>query len=443
MSGGQQTSVFAADAPLSRALSTPQQVPVSVADVSDAADTADLRQVLQAVVEGRAAGAPPTDWARTLALARLHQLDAFLFDAVAAWPAECRPDAAILSEWARLQRSRIVAAIRMREQRAVFLAALNAAGVPAIPLKGAWLAEAVYPDLIQRPMSDMDLLIRPEQLDTAQAVMTALGYAAVMENQPGGWGKERLFRHPEWRCGVEIQWTLWHPSHKLTPGQDLARLWDSAEAGRLSGVDVPLLPPAAHLVYLAYHLQAHQWRFPARAHLDLVLLGRRFATALSAETLEAEARAWGLGFRAPFVWRVAHDLCGVEPPAALAAWTRPLEAFGEERRAALAVALPGAVPGVAMSRLLSEFLQASWRRRASVGLRAVLAPPAKIRQAYPAATRWCGLAGGYAARAVDLVQRRWRDAVPDDHRRATVNQAAEDMSACLRLGHWLASQEQL
>ena len=95
-----------------------------------------------------------------------------------------------------------------------------------------------------------------------------------------------------------------------------------------------------------------------------------------------------------------------------------------------------------MSRLLSEFRQASWRRRAAVGLRAVLAPPAKIRQAYPAATRWCGLAGGYAARAVDLVQRRWRDAVPDDHRRATVDQAAEDMTARLRLECWLQAQEQ-
>ena len=409
---------------------------------SPAAETADLRRVLQAVLGSRVIGEPPVDWGRILPQARRHQLDAFLFENVAAWPAGLGPSADVLREWTRLQRVRTAAAVRMREQRATLLAALQSAGVSAMPLKGIWLAEHVYADIVQRPMGDMDLLIRPEQLDAAQHVMSALGYAAAKENRPGEWGKERLFRHPAWRCGVEIQWTLWHPAHGLAPELDLARLWNAAETGRLSGVDVPLLPPAAHLVYLAYHLQAHQWLFPARAHLDLVLLGRRFASSLSVAALDAEARAWGLGFRAPFVWRVAHDLCGVEPPPALAAWTRPLEACVAERRAALAVALPEAGQVVAMSRLLSEFRQVSWWRRAAVGLRAILIPPAKIRHTYPAATRRGGLAGGYAARATDLVRRRMRDAFPVGACRQRVDRSADDMASRVRLESWLKEQEQ-
>ena len=408
---------------------------------SPAAETADLRRVLQAVLGSRVIGEPPVDWGRILPQARRHQLDAFLFENVAAWPAGLGPSADVLREWTRLQRVRTAAAVRMREQRATLLAALQSAGVSAMPLKGIWLAEHVYADIVQRPMGDMDLLIRPEQLDAAQHVMSALGYAAAKENRPGEWGKERLFRHPAWRCGVEIQWTLWHPAHGLAPELDLARLWNAAETGRLSGVDVPLLPPAAHLVYLAYHLQAHQWLFPARAHLDLVLLGRRFASSLSVAALDAEARAWGLGFRAPFVWRVAHDLCGVEPPPALAAWTRPLEACVAERRAALAVALPETGQAVTMSRLLSEFRQASWWRRAAVGLRAVLVPPARIRHSYPAATRRGGLAGGYAARAADLVRRRRREAFPAGPCRQSVDRSAEDMTARVRLERWLKAQE--
>ena len=403
---------------------------------------ADLRRALRAVIEGHAVEGPPVNWARTLPLARRHQLDAFLFDAVAAWPAGQGPDAALLPEWVRLQRSRVAAAVRMQKQRAVVLAALRAAGVAAMPIKGIWLAEHVYADIVQRPMSDMDLLVRPAQIDAAQRVMEGLGYAAARENRVGGWGKERLFIHPQWRCGVEVQWALWHPSHGLAPEQDLERLWNAAGAGCISGVEVQLLPQAAQLVYLAYHLQAHQWRFPARAHLDLVLLGRRFAAELSAAGLDAEARAWGLGFRAPFVWRVAHDLCGVEPPPSLAAWTRPLETCVAERRAALAVALPEAGQVVAMSRLLSEFRQVSWWRRAAVGLRAILIPPAKIRHTYPAATRRGGLAGGYAARATDLVRRRMRDAFPVGACRQRVDRSADDMASRVRLESWLKEQEQ-
>lgn len=409
--------------------------------LSPVQEAADLQRLLQAVIEGRAVGTPPADWPRTLALAQAHHLDAFLFDAVAAWPAELRPEAALMEEWTRRQRSQVVGTYRIRAQRAELLAALKAAGVAAIPLKGAWLAETVYPDLAQRPMSDMDLLIRPEQLEAAQAAMTRLGYAVKDEDQPGGWSKGRLYLHPQWRCAVELQWTLWHPSHELTPELDPACLWNAAETGLLSGVEVPLLPPAVHLVYLTYHHQAHLWRLPARALLDIVLLGRRFATKLSVAELEAEARAWDLAFRAPFVWRVAHDVCGVEPPAELAEWTRPLETSVAERRAALEIALYTQWQTESMTRLLSEFRQASGWRRALVGARAVFAPPAMIRQSHPVATRWGGLAGGYAARAADLVRRRLRDAFPGAQRRAGVARAADAMSARLRLGRWLAQQE--
>lgn len=64
-----------------------------------------------------------------------------------------------------------------------------------------------------------------------------------------------------------------------------------------------------------------------------------------------------------------------------------------------------------------------------------------IRQSHPVATRWGGLAGGYAARAADLVRRRLRDAFPGAQRRAGVARAADAMSARLRLGRWLAQQE--
>jgi putative nucleotidyltransferase-like protein len=45
-----------------------------------------------------------------------------------------------------------------------------------IALKGVHLAAAVYPDLALRPMNDIDLLFKPEELPTAEAVLETLGY---------------------------------------------------------------------------------------------------------------------------------------------------------------------------------------------------------------------------------------------------------------------------
>lgn len=408
-----------------------------------AAGADDLRRVLQAVLRGAGAGEPPVDWARLLPLARRHEVDAFLFDAVAGWPAGRRPPPEILADWRRLQLARAAAAVRDQRQRAELFAALKATGVSAIPLKGSWLAERVYADIVQRPMSDIDLLIVPGQAGTARQALEALGYLLVKENQPGDWGKEQLFRHPAWRCSVELQWQLWHPTHGLLPPQEMTRLWESAKTSIIAGVEVPVLSHAAHLVYLAYHIQAHQWRFPARAHLDIVLLGRRLARTFTQAELAGEARAWGMGFRACFVWRVAHDLCGVEPPPALAGWTPgDDDRMQTERRAALALALPEARQLMSMTRLLSEFQQASWWRRAALGVKAIAVPPAKIRQAYPLCTRRAGLAGGYAARLADLVKRRLRDVLPAGRRRAHRSGAAADMAARLRLDHWLEAREQ-
>ena len=42
------------------------------------------------------------------------------------------------------------------------LAALRAAGVPVIVLKGAAFASTIYPSLADRPMVDVDLLVHPQ-----------------------------------------------------------------------------------------------------------------------------------------------------------------------------------------------------------------------------------------------------------------------------------------
>ncbi|HEY6891762.1 MAG TPA: nucleotidyltransferase family protein, partial [Solirubrobacter sp.] len=66
------------------------------------------------------------------------------------------------------------------------LAALTGAGVEAMLLKGAALTAAVYPDPAVREMLDVDVLVRSEQLDAANAALAALGYRS-----PPGSGEEQ------------------------------------------------------------------------------------------------------------------------------------------------------------------------------------------------------------------------------------------------------------
>jgi len=60
--------------------------------------------------------------------------------------------------------------------------ALAAEGIPATPLKGPLLGETVYGTPERRLSSDIDLLVAPEQLQAAVAVVRGLGYGAPADH---------------------------------------------------------------------------------------------------------------------------------------------------------------------------------------------------------------------------------------------------------------------
>jgi hypothetical protein len=64
------------------------------------------------------------------------------------------------------------------------LSAYAAAGVPALVLKGAALSHTVYPEPGLRPMSDLDILVREEDLWRAQSLLAGLGFDAPLPVGP-------------------------------------------------------------------------------------------------------------------------------------------------------------------------------------------------------------------------------------------------------------------
>jgi hypothetical protein len=69
-------------------------------------------------------------------------------------------------------------------------AALGAAGVPCLLLRGPALASVLYDDPAQRPYLDVDLLVEPDRLSEAEAALTGSGFdesaleAAFPEGRP-------------------------------------------------------------------------------------------------------------------------------------------------------------------------------------------------------------------------------------------------------------------
>jgi Uncharacterised nucleotidyltransferase len=167
-----------------------------------------------------------------------------------------------------------------RELRAV-LDRFAAASVPLMPLKGAVLGPSLYADPGERPMADLDLLVRREHFEQGVALLGELGYEPVFSGRKH-WTLARAGdreivepdgEHPDNPRPIELhpacgEW-LDDTRIELT---DL--LWGSARQGLLLGAPAWLPDAAAHWLYLLVHATHHILinRFRLIMLLDLVRL---------------------------------------------------------------------------------------------------------------------------------------------------------------------------
>ncbi|MBP1804830.1 nucleotidyltransferase family protein [Rubellimicrobium aerolatum] len=127
--------------------------------------------LLAAGLRGPCCWPPEADPGRVVSRALFHGVAGLLAGRLSGWPPEAtaalRRTALAQSMW-EMRHGRVLADL---------LAALDAAGVRVLLLKGTALAYDLYDPPAQRPRGDSDLLVPPENLDAARAVLEAQGFA--------------------------------------------------------------------------------------------------------------------------------------------------------------------------------------------------------------------------------------------------------------------------
>lgn len=140
------------------------------------------------------------------------------------------------------------------------------AGVAAVVLKGAHLAEAVYPHCGCRPMGDIDLLVRPQHYRDAARVLSGLGYSSPepFERLPnpvsGPSLNASMWRPPRAGCPpVHLHWHLFNSGQPLgLPVHfDEERVWSQTRVFRLSGTEALGLGRRELILHLFEHALRH------------------------------------------------------------------------------------------------------------------------------------------------------------------------------------------
>jgi len=134
------------------------------------------------------------------------------------------------------------------------LAALNAAEIPVIVLKGAALAHTVYRNPAVRPMCDVDLLVQERDLAPALQQLAQQGYTII---PPLGYRSEVMVRKATAvDIVLELHWRLF-VSPAYSHAFPLAHAWQSAPHIQIEGAFAQVLPPDALLLHLVGHQVLH------------------------------------------------------------------------------------------------------------------------------------------------------------------------------------------
>jgi hypothetical protein len=245
-----------------------------------------LAMLLRGDADGlRAAGGP--DWPACATLAMRHGLGPLLYDRgrrmADAWPMPPAVERELRTSWmgATLENRGVLAAAGEAIGR------LADAGIRVAALKGLHLAAAVYDNPALRKMTDVDLLVPPDQVDAARAVLLEAGYESDGADDPTIHHVAPLVKARA--APIELHRDL---SATRNPFRlEVAPMWARMVPISVDGHPALGLGTEDLLIHLCVHaVYGHRCLVPLRNIFDVVMVVERSGPALRWEALEAAAR---------------------------------------------------------------------------------------------------------------------------------------------------------
>lgn len=203
------------------------------------------------------------------------------------------------------------------------LTAFAARDLPVIVLKGTYLVDQVYPTPGARAVGDTDLLLPPDRIAEAVAVLESLDYVGSEPFSPTFLTVDKhlgIYR----RAGhlVELHFELMDP-HKPMP-VPVDEIWQRAVPATVSGCPVLVLGPEDQLLHLCIHgtLQ-HQLNFDMRFLTDIVAYSQYAAQQLDWSALVARTLHMRWGHSVWLALMLASRLLGAPIPPEVCAQLQP------------------------------------------------------------------------------------------------------------------------
>ena len=184
--------------------------------------------------------------------------------------------------------------LRLYHELGEIVRTLQAANIPVIVLKGAYLAKAVYGNIALRPMVDIDLMVPQSDVPLVVEKLLALGYSPLSQF----WIEAQFATSPHLprfmkpgAVGIKVHWTITSPRRSYCIEVD--ELWARSSPVTLAGVEVLGLCPEDLLLHLCLHTSyQHQFTMGLRPFCDIAETIRCYGDNISWEHVRQRADQW-------------------------------------------------------------------------------------------------------------------------------------------------------
>lgn len=311
------------------------------------------RTVFDALLAGLRLDAPTlgevsaAQWGAVVSMAQRHGVAPMLYDRLRAVGLLERLPAEVAEQLRRVYLSNLARSTQMLAELGRVLGALDRGGVRAIPLKGAYLAQAVYGNPALRALGDLDLLVPRRSLGRAAVVLDGLGYDVRAWRGPLPDKRHEMLPIScrATRTSLDVHWCPIHVGEGA--GRLVRELWASSRPAQVAGQAARALADEELLLALMWHwVHADRLCGDLRNLVDIATLVERRPALDWARVMElAQTRGWVRGLAVAL--QAAAGWLGAPVPAAVLAAV-PVEPARLARLADLFEAgLPRSVAAVA------------------------------------------------------------------------------------------------
>jgi hypothetical protein len=170
--------------------------------------------------------------------------------------------------------------------------------IPVVALKGVVFKQTIYDDSERRPMYDIDVLVRREDIHRAGKVLEHLGYVFLSDGDYNFEFTRDFMGEIPYKKGsvvIELHWHLVSMSwNRRACHFDLDEMWERAVRIEIMGVPALRLDREDEIIYMCYHLAVPHSLWHKSGIQDIQRL-LRAAQDIDWRAISSRAKRWHVG----------------------------------------------------------------------------------------------------------------------------------------------------